>query len=358
MVNSSQAFLPFFEADVLFKNVSELTLVFALILIIAELVHLWRCKQIAQGAWGIASKVHFTLKLVAILRIVSLSMFVWGALILTAYLGQFEPPVHATNQQQTADAHHFVFLLDVSPSMLFPQDAGADRKQTRMKRAQEIYKSISERLDHQQGRYSVIAFWNDAKIVVADTPDLNIIDNIFNDLPLTYAMQNSSLKTAITKALEVVSKLGEKWKPNSATLFLISDGDVLPETGLPKLPESFGKIIALGVGDPIKGVLVENHYSKQNFGHLNDFATRFGGLYFDANERLPATEMITSQTTNLPSKTIESWTLRDYGFWSIFSGAVLSNLCWILLRFTTQKHLMRVVKHRKMWRTSCISSKN
>ena len=81
---------------------------------------------------------------------------------------------------------HVLIVLDVSPSMRL-KDAGPNADQSRMKRASIVMESFLERVPVELYLLSVVACYNGAKPVVVDTKDLEVVRNIFGDLPMHYA---------------------------------------------------------------------------------------------------------------------------------------------------------------------------
>src|SRR4029079_6796839 len=98
---------------------------------------------------------------------------------------------------------------------------------------------------------SVVACYNGAKPVVVDTKDLEVVRNIFGELPLQYAFPAG--KTDLFSGLTEAAKIAQPWQPKSTLLLLLSDGDTVPATGMPKLPASIAAVLVVGVGDPRAG---------------------------------------------------------------------------------------------------------
>jgi len=114
-----------------------------------------------------------------------------------------------------------------------------------------LMESFFKRIAVQQYRISVVAVYNGAKPVVVDTRDIEVVRNILDDLPMEYAF--TAGKTDIFSGLKEAAELAHAWRPRSTTIILLSDGDTVPTTGMPKMPASVANVLVVGVGDPVTG---------------------------------------------------------------------------------------------------------
>ena len=178
-------------------------------------------------------------------------------------------------------------VLDVSPSMRL-KDAGLNADQSRMKRASIVMDSFLDRIPVELYLVSVVACYNGAKPVVVDTKDLEVVKNIFGDLPMHYAF--SSGKTDLFSGLTEAAKIAHPWQPRSTLLMMISDGDTVPATGMPKMPASIADVLIVGVGDPRQGSFIDGRMSRQDTSTLRQIAARLGGIYHDGNAKHPHTQ--------------------------------------------------------------------
>lgn len=291
--------------------------------LIAEALHLRRIRSCAFLTFGPSGRYPVSVIAAAVMRVFGLSIAVWGFAVLACWFGTYEPKFGAGNLEKNKDPHHVVFVLDVSPSMLFSKDAGPEKNISRLERAEALYRSVIDRIRGENSLYSVIAFWKDAKIVVCDTPDLNICDNIFSGLPLTYAMQSGGEKTALPESVGLAAQIAKNWEPHSATLIFLTDGDVVPEKNLVQLPPAYDNLLVFGVGDPVKGSFIDDHFSRQARTGLTDLAARYGGTYFNANEQLPGTEFFSTVRAVENSVADTPWNLRKSAVLCIIIGTFL-----------------------------------
>jgi Ca-activated chloride channel family protein len=253
----------------------------------AEWLHRRRVRSVAALAFGPGGKASLLGRISPLLRVVALAMSVWGL----ATLAMIPPLSHRSEVKdvEPKDRQHLLLVLDVSPSMRL-QDAGATGKESRMARARAVVESVIARAAHDKLHTTVVAVYNGAKPVVLETRDLEILHNIMGDLPMHHAFESG--KTRLFDGLETAAEIAARWPRGSATLLLISDGDSVPSTGMPKMPASISGALVAGVGDPVKGSFIDGRHSRQDGTTLRQIATRLGGEYHDGNAKLVPTAML------------------------------------------------------------------
>ena len=93
---------------------------------------------------------------------------------------------------------------------------------------------------------------------------------------------------------------------------MLSDGDTVPATGMPKMPASVADVLIVGVGDPRAGSFIDGQMSRQDTNTLRQIAARLGGIYHDGNQKHLSTELL-SRLTVIPRKSaFERLTRREY----------------------------------------------
>ena len=209
---------------------------------LAEWLHGRRCRRLGRLAFGPSGQPRRWVRAAPALRVIALAALGWG--LATLWLAPGQSRVRALLPE--GGFRRLIIALDVSPSMQL-KDAGADRQQVRARRASSVMQSVLERIALDQVRISVVAFYTSAKPVVVDTLDLEVVRNILDDLPLDYAFDPG--KTSLVEGIRESVKLAAGWPPGSTTLLVVSDGDTLPDSGLPELPRSIAQVLVLGVGD-------------------------------------------------------------------------------------------------------------
>ncbi len=300
----------------------------------AEALHLRRVRAVAPLAFGPSGKPSVTARLAAPLRILAIPTLVWGLLTLLL----LPPAAHRSTPKETepADRQHLLLVLDVSPSMRL-HDAGPGGKESRMQRARAVIDSVFARIATDRLHTSVVAVYNGAKPVVQETRDLEVIHNILGDLPMHYAFQSG--KTRLLDGLASAVEISKPWPRKSATLVLVSDGDSVPPTGMPKMPPSIGGVLVIGVGDPLKGTFIDGRNSRQDGSALRQIATRLGGEYHDANAKLVPTATLGSLGSLKTDDPTERLTRREWALIATAAGAITLAFLPLLLRhFGTSFH--------------------
>ncbi|MBI5851263.1 MAG: VWA domain-containing protein [Planctomycetes bacterium] len=282
----------------------------------AELLHARRIRKVARLAFGPQGRPAAWVRGLPALRALGAALAVFGL----ATLLQIEPKVHASKGERERDPRHLVVLLDVSPSMRL-DDAGPARKQRRNERSKELLESMFQRVSIGDYAVTIVAFANGAKPVVIDTHDAGVIDNILGDLPLYQAFQPG--KTRLFDGLVEVARIAHDWRPESAILVVMSDGDTVPATGMPKMPPSIGSTLVVGVGDPVAGRFIDGKQSRQDVATLSQVAVRLGGRYHDGNEHHVPTDTVRALTAGAVDEKREKLTLREYALLALALGAAL-----------------------------------
>lgn len=310
--------------------VAELIALAASILMIgAELLHARRVRQMAVLAFGPRRKPALWTRLAPLLRVAAIAVVAWGMTTLCF----LTPKVHKTGTIAEKDYRDLLLVLDVSPSMRL-QDAGPDGKQSRRQRASDLLKSFFSRVPMELYRTTVVAVYNGAKPVVVRTTDPEVIRNILEDLPMQYAFQAGA--TDLFTGLQEAARIARPWRPKATTLVVVSDGDTLPPTGMPRLPDSIGHVVIVGVGDPKTGRFIDGHLSRQDASSLRQMAVRLGGVYHDGNQKHLSTELLRRVTFVGSQSVWERLTRREYALIACAAGtAVLAFLPLLLHLFGT-----------------------
>ncbi len=297
--------------------VAELAACTAMILALgAEMLHACRCRRLAPLAFGPSSRPAAWVHATPLLRIASLAALCWGLMTLML----ITPKVHTAAEVPNSDLKHVMLVLDVSPSMRL-QDAGVEKDQSRRQRAFVLMESFFKRIAVQQYRVSIVAVYNGAKPVVVDTRDIDVVRNILDDLPMEYAFTAGT--TDIFSGLKEAAKLAHSWRPRSTTIILLSDGDTVSATGMPKMPASVANVLIVGVGDPVTGKFINGKQSRQDTSTLRQIAIRLGGVYHNGNEKHLSTSVIKRLTEAKGRSKLEQLTRREYALIASGLGGII-----------------------------------
>lgn len=307
----------------------------------AEMLHARRSRRLAPLAFGPGGRPAVWVHATPLLRIASLTAMCWGLVTLML----ITPKVHTASEVPDSDLKHVMLVLDVSPSMRL-QDAGVEKDQSRRQRAFVLMESFFKRIAIQQYRVSIVAVYNGAKPVVVDTRDIEVVRNILDDLPMEYAF--TAGKTDIFSGLEEAAKLAHPWQPRSTTIILLSDGDTVPTTGMPKMPASIANVLVVGVGDPVTGEFINGQQSRQNSSALRQIAIRLGGTYHNGNDKHLSTAVIKRLTEAKGRSKLEKLTRREYALISCGLGGIIYAILPLLLHLvgTSWNPGVRVSRHQ------------
>lgn len=294
---------------------------------LAEWLHSRKVARVARLAFGPRRRPALWALSAPWLRALSFATLAWGL----ATLALIPPRTHSGEggaAARDADPRHVLLVLDVSPSMRLV-DAGKDQKQSRMQRARDVMESFFDRVPFAVFRVSVVAVYSSAKPVVIDTSDFEVVRNILGDLPMHHAFKSG--KTQLFAGLEEAAKIAKDWNPRSTTLVIVSDGDTVPATGMPRMPASIHRTIVVGVGDPQTGRFIDGRHSRQDVATLKQIAARLGGTFQNANELQLSTAVIQESFALDDSSPFERLTRREYALLAIALGAGLLALLPVLL---------------------------
>ena len=294
--------------------------------LLAEVLHARHLKRpgVARLAFGPEGRGRGWTAIAPFVRVVALGLLTWG--LITLYV--IDPKVAKPKKVSEKDFKRLLVVLDVSPSMHL-SDAGPLMKQTRAKRAAEIVMSVLDRIVLDQTRVSVVCFYNGAKPVVVDAKDPAVIRNILADLPLDQAFDHG--KTKLFDGLREAANIARPWREKSTTVILASDGDTVPDAGMPEMPRSVAKVLVVGVGDARAGKFIDGHTSRQDVSTLRQVANRLRGMYHDGNEKHLPSEMIASLAEAVDMVTEEKAGKREMAIAAVAAGAAMMALLPVML---------------------------
>lgn len=293
----------------------------------AELLHFLRVLRAAPLAFGPRRTLLWLAVASPVLRTAALAAVAYG---LTA-LYLLPPKSHRTDvtPQKDSEYRHLVLVLDVSPSMRL-EDAGPTGKQKRSERAADLIQSFFERVTAEQYKTTVIAVYTGAKPVVKDTADREVVRNILTELPMAHAFKPG--ETDIFSGLEEAAKLARPWAPGTAVMMVVTDGDTVPATGMPKMPPSIGNnVVIVGVGNPTVGRPIAGHSSRQDVSTLRQTAARLGGSYHDGNDKQLSTDLVSSLDRHATPPAKDRWKEREYALLAVGVGSTVLALLPVLL---------------------------
>lgn len=283
----------------------------------AEALHARRVARVARLAFGPAGRPTLWARYVPALRVAACGALAWG---LTALLLLEPKSHHSAEEIPDREKRHLILVLDVSPSMRLV-DAGPEKDMSRMQRARDVLDSMIGRIGIRQYLITVVATYNGAIPVVERSRDPEVLRNILNDLPMHWAFERGD--TDLFAGLEEAARIARPLPPHSATLLMISDGDSVPPTGMPKMPISVAHKLVVGVGDPRQGSFIDGRHSRQEASMLRQIAIRLGGVYHDGNERHVSSNVLSAIAQSGEASAIEQLTKREYALMACALGSLL-----------------------------------
>ena len=307
--------------------VAELTAIALMVLAVAaEYLHAGKVRQVERLAFGPGKRPRFWAQSAPFWRVAATGLCAWGL----ATLLLIPAKAHRAQIVPEEKRRHVLLALDVSPSMRL-EDAGPKMELSRMKRAREVMESFFKRVPVELYRVSVVAFYTGAKPVVVETADMEVVRNILSDLPMHYAFKTG--KTDLFAGLSEAAEIARPWQPRSTTLIVVSDGDTVPGSGLPKLPVSIGDVLVVGVGDPVTGSFIDGQQSRQDASTLRQLAARLKGVYHNGNEKHLPSDVLRGLTVAAIESPFEKLTRREYALIAIAAGAAILACLPVLLHY-------------------------
>ena len=284
----------------------------------AEGLHARRWVRIATLAFGPRRRVMFCIAtLAALLRATASAAIAFGLTTLALTV----PKTHKSNEIKENEYRHLVLVLDVSRSMTL-EDAGPSGKLKRSERAADLIESFFERVQSEKYKTTLVAFHTEGKVVALDTTDREVIRHILTEIPLRHAFKPG--ETNLFAGLEEAAKVAKPWPPNSAVMMVVTDGDTVPGTGMPKMPASIGNnVVFVGVGNPMVPKPIGPHMSRQDASTLRQTAARLNGAYHDGNEKHMTTDLITRIDERASPKDLKKWTEREYALLALGVGSAV-----------------------------------
>jgi Ca-activated chloride channel family protein len=253
--------------------------------LIAEWRHVLRCRRVAALAWGPSRRARRWTVLVPPARAAGLGMVIWGCATLLA-LPSGMPSGGASGPEETP--RRLLIVYDVSPSM-YLQDAGPRAEMTRSERARALMLEYLGRLPAEKGRFWLVAFATEARVVAEDVRDLGIVGDLLDGLLFDKVFPPG--KTDVTKGLSRAWELAKNkdWQAGSAAIILMSDGDFVPGWEGVQPPPAIAWSLVVGVGSR-EGRPIDDHISRLSEDELAALASRLSsrthpGRYCDGNVR-------------------------------------------------------------------------
>ena len=304
-----------------------ITVAVALTATLAELWHLRRIGKIRWLAFGPNGQPAAWSWLAPVFRVVGLSLAVWGFASLW-FVVQAE--VHNKNEIEENEYKHLVLVVDVSPSMRL-KDAGPDGKTSRRQRASDILESLFNRIPMRQFKITLIAVYTDAKMLLEDSQDHEVVRYIMEEMPMWHAYKPG--KTKLMTGIELASKVTKPWNPKSAYVLMLTDGDTVSAKGMPTMPASVIEFVVVGVGDSTSGSFIDGHQSRQDINTLRQVANRLRGVYHNGNRNHLTSQVVGKFVEQQREDAKQTWGRREYSLLAAVIGSAIFSMIPIMLHY-------------------------
>lgn len=294
---------------------------------LGEIVHGFRIKKAARLIFGPELQAPLWIKAVPLLRVLAITAVCWG---FASLLLVVEARVHNLQQIPENEYKHLVLVVDVSPSMSLV-DAGPEGEQTRRQRASDILESLFNRIPMRQFKISLIAVYTDAKPLLKDSKDHEVVRHIMEKMPMYHAFKSG--KTNLIEGVKLAAELTDDWNPRSTYVLVLTDGDTVPDKGMPKMPVSVADLIVVGIGDPSTGKFIDGHQSRQDVTTLRRLANRLQGAYHNGNQKHLTSQLVNKFVEQNEDDERNEWTRREWAIAAIVTGAMIYALIPLMLHY-------------------------
>ncbi len=298
-----------------------------LVAVVAEGLQQSRIHKIQRLAFGPKARPAFWTRLAPAFCVVGIALACWG---FTSLWFVVEAQVHKQDHIDENDYKHLVLVVDVSPSMHL-KDAGPDGERTRRQRASDILESLFNRIPMRQFKITFIAVYSDAKMLLEDSQDHEVVRHIMEKMPMWHAYKSG--KTRLMSGITEAVKVAKPWNPKSTIVMMLTDGDTVPTTGMPNLPASVDEFLVVGVGDSSVGSFIDGHQSRQDINTLRQVANRLRGTFHNGNKKHLTSQIVGKFNRQNEDQAETEWTRREWALLAAVVGSAMISIIPILLHY-------------------------
>ena len=304
-----------------------ITAVVAAIAAVGEWMHWRRIKRVKRLAFGPSERPALWVKAVPVLRVASLALACWGFSSL-----YFSVTAQVHNKQGIPDSEmkHLVLVVDVSPSMLL-KDSGPEGTISRRQRASDLLESLFSRVPMRQFKLSLIAVYTDAKPLLEDSRDYEVVRHIMEEMPVLHGFKPG--ETKLMEGIKAAAKMAKPWNPKSTHVLVMTDGDTVPERVMPEMPASVRDTVVVGLGDVRSGKAINGRQSRQGAITLRQIANRLRGVYYDGNVKQLPTEIADRFASPIGGNQATIWTRREWALLAAVVGCFVYAILPLLLHY-------------------------
>ena len=238
--------------------------------------------------------------------------------------------VHNKQGIPDSEMKHLVLVVDVSPSMQLP-DAGPEGKISRRQRASDLLESLFNRVPMRQFKLSLIAVYTDAKPLLQDSRDYEVVRPIMEEMPVLHGFKTG--ETKLIEGIKAAAKMAKPWNPKSTHVLILTDGDTVPNRGMPEMPASVRDVVVVGLGDVRKGTIINGRQSRQSASTLRQIANRLRGVYHDGNTKQLPTDIADRFASPIGNNVSVIWNRRDWSLLAAVVGSFVYAIIPMLLHY-------------------------
>ena len=301
--------------------------IIAALAVLGEWMHSRRIKRVKLLAFGPKEKPALWVKAVPALRVLSLALACWG---FASLFFAVEAQVHNKQGIPESEMKHLILVVDVSPSMQL-KDAGPEGEISRRQRASDLLESLFSRVPMRQFKLSFIAVYTEAKPLLQDSRDYEVVRHIMEEMPVLHGFKPG--KTKLIDGIKAAAKMAKPWNPRSAHVLIMTDGDTVPDRGMPEMPVSVRDIVVVGLGDDRAGTFIDGHQSRQDAGTLRQIANRLRGVYYDGNVKQLPSDIADRFASPVGSKSTLIWHRREWALLAAVVGSFVYAILPLLLHY-------------------------
>ncbi len=114
---------------------------------------------------------------------------------------------------------------------------------------------------------------------------------------------------------------------------MLTDGDTVPTTGMPKLPASVSEFFVVGVGNANSGSFIDGHQSRQDINTLRQVANRLRGVYHNGNQKHLTSQLVGRFLESRDDDQAARWTRREWALLATLVGSAMFAILPILLHY-------------------------
>jgi Ca-activated chloride channel family protein len=304
-----------------------ITAVVALLAVIGEWFHWRRVDRVKRLAFGPKEAPAAWAKLAPLFRVLALAAACWG---FSSLYFVVEAQVHNKDGIPENEMKHLVLVVDVSPSMHL-RDAGPEGITSRRQRASDLLESLFGRVPMRQFKISLIAVYSDAKPLLKDSTDHEVVRTIIEEMPVLHAFKPG--KTKLMEGIKLTANMVKRWNPQSTHVVILTDGDTVADKGMPQMPVSVRDVVVVGLGDHKSGKFIDGHHSRQDTGTLRQIANRLRGTYHDGNKKHLPTKIANRFFDPVGEAGVAAWNRREWALFACVAGSFVFAMLPILLHY-------------------------